>query len=145
MGMGMQLALACDIRVATNDAYFGVPVAKLGLMVDHWTLRRLTAAVGVGAARLMVLTAETLSADDAFRVGLTQVRGDHDAAMSIATRVGELAPLSISGSKHGLNLIEQAIDVPTYEAAFRAAWASDDLGEGQAAFAERRSPKFEGH
>jgi enoyl-CoA hydratase len=144
MGLGMQLALACDIRVASDDAYFGVPVAKLGLMVDHWTLRRLAAAVGIGTARLMVLTAEILSSDDAWRVGLTQVRGGLDAAEAIAARVTGLAPLSIAGSKLGLDLIERPTTHTAYDDAFRAAWASDDLAEGRRAFAERRAPDFTG-
>jgi len=144
MGLGMQLALACDIRVAADDAYFGVPVAKLGLMVDHWTLRRLAAAVGIGTARLMVLTAEILSSEDAWRVGLTQVRGGVDAAEVIAARVVELAPLSIAGSKLGLNLVERVVDDATYDEAFRTAWGSEDLAEGQRAFAERRAPRFSG-
>ena len=65
MGLGMQLALACDIRVATDDAYFGIPAGKLGLVVNHWTLQRLALNLGFGAARLMVLTAETFTSDDA--------------------------------------------------------------------------------
>ena len=51
MGLGMQLALACDIRVATDDAYFGIPAGKLGLVVNHWTLQRLAHFFGFGAAR----------------------------------------------------------------------------------------------
>ncbi len=51
MGLGMQLALACDVRVVNDDAAFAVPVAKLGLMVDHWTIERLTRYWGEGGAR----------------------------------------------------------------------------------------------
>ena len=72
MGLGMQLALACDIRVATDDAYFGIPAGKLGLVVNHWTLQRLALNLGFGAARLMVLTAETFTSDDARRLGFTR-------------------------------------------------------------------------
>lgn len=144
MGLGMQLALACDVRVATEDAYFGVPVAKLGLMVDHWTLQRLALTCGVGAARHMVLTAEVLDADDAWRVGFIQQWGGYDEARALADRVVDLAPLSIVGSKLGLNHLEARLSDPEYQAAFEIAWNSADLAEGRTAFAERRSPNFRG-
>ena len=144
MGLGMQLALGCDVRVATADARFGVPVAKLGLMVDHWTLRRLALAAGWGTARHMVLFAEVLEATDAHRLGLVQRIGDLAAAESLARRVTELAPLSIRGSKIGLNLAEPDVEPAAYRSAFEAAWASQDLVEGRAAFAERRTPTFRG-
>jgi len=144
MGLGMQLALACDIRVATDDAYFGIPAGKLGLVVNHWTLQRLALNLGFGAARLMVLTAETFTSDDAWRLGFTQVRGDLDAAVALARRSADLAPLSLQGSKIGLNLVERALDEPEFNAAFERAWNSADLAEGRLAFAERRSPVFKG-
>ena len=144
MGLGMQLALGCDVRIATDDARFGVPVAKLGLMVDHWTLRRLALAAGWGTARHMVLFAEVLDAADAHRVGLVQDIGDLGAAEVLARRVTELAPLSISGSKLGLNLAESDVEPAAYRSAFEAAWASEDLVEGRTAFGERRAPTFRG-
>jgi len=144
MGLGMQLALACDVRLATPDARFAVPVAKLGLMVDHWTLGRLAATFGPGAARHLVLTAEVLEAADAHRLGFVQQIGDLSAATKLAARVTSLAPLSVSGSKLGLNLLEVRHRDPAYEEAFGRAWASDDLVEGRRAFAERRSPLFRG-
>lgn len=145
LGLGMQLALACDVRVVADTARFGVPVAKLGLMVDHWTLDRLARFWGEGAARHMVLTAAVLDADDAWRLGFAQVRGGLDDAMTVATRATGLAPLSQSGSKQGLGV--EATDhraVSRYEAAFAQAWSSDDLAEGRAAFTERRGPRFTG-
>lgn len=144
MGLGMQLALACDVRVATDDAYFGIPAAKLGLIVNHWTLQRLALHLGHGAARLMVLTAATLDAEDAWRLGFIQVRGGIDAAIEIGERVGTLAPLSVSGTKIGLNLLERQLHEPAFEEAFRVAWTSEDLAEGQLAFSERRAPVFRG-
>lgn len=144
MGLGMQLALACDLRVATPDARFAVPVAKLGLMVDHWTLERLAASFGHGTARHLVLSAAVLDAADGHRLGFVQEIGDLGAARALAERIGTLAPLSIAGSKLGLNLLEHRPDTTSYHEAFRAAWQSDDLREGRAAFAERRAPHFEG-
>jgi len=144
MGLGMQLALACDLRVVTDDASFGVPVAKLGLMVDHWTLQRLADTWGPGAARHMVLAAQVLRAEDAWRLGFTQVRGDLAEAMALAARAAELAPLSVAGSKLGLDLLHRRLAEADYTAAFERAWASADLVEGRTAFAERRAPQFRG-
>lgn len=145
MGLGMQLAVASDLRVVTDDAKFAVPVAKLGLMVNHWTLERVTRFWGEGAARHMVLTGTVLTAEDAWRLGFTQVRGDLDAAIELAARAADLAPMTQAGSKlgfdaHGGNHAE----VARYEAAFAEAWSSDDLTEGRSAFRERRAPQFQG-
>jgi len=144
MGLGMQLALACDVRVVADDAKFAVPVAKLGLMVDHWTIDRLRRFWGEGAARLMTMTAAVLDAEDAWRLGFTQKRGDLAAAQAMAHSAVPLAPLSQAGSKTGF-AVHDGPTLAIYEAAFARAWASDDLREGRAAFTERRAPIFEGH
>ncbi len=143
MGLGMQLAVACDLRVATDDARFAVPVAKLGLMVNHWTLDRVARFFGEGAARAMVLTAAVLTAEDAWRLGFTQRRGDLAAAQELAAAAVPLAPLAQSGSKIGFDLPHGG-DLTAYDAAFATAWASEDLREGQLAFTERRRPQFHG-
>ncbi len=143
MGLGMQLAVACDLRVATDDARFAVPVAKLGLMVDRWTLDRLTRFLGEGAARRLVLTAAVLDADDAWRLGFIQGRGDLTVATEMAAAAVDLAPLAQAGSKVGFDAQTPA-DIDRYQAAFERAWASADLAEGQRAFRERRRPRFEG-
>ncbi|MFW5469873.1 enoyl-CoA hydratase [Knoellia sp. CPCC 206435] len=145
MGLGMQLAVACDLRVVGPDARFAVPVARLGLMVDHWTLERVTRFWGEGAARHMVLAGEVLTADDAWRLGFTQVRGDLDAALALAARAADLAPLTQAGSKLGFDARGgDPAEVGRYEAAFARAWSSDDLTEGRSAFRERRTPEFVG-
>ncbi|MBD5829786.1 MULTISPECIES: enoyl-CoA hydratase-related protein [Janibacter] len=143
MGLGMQLAVACDVRVATDDARYAVPVARLGLMVDHWTLERVARCWGEGAARHMVLTAAVLDADDAWRLGFVQRRGDLDDALELATSAARLAPLTQAGSKTGLDA-RTPDDLARYRDAFATAWASADLQEGRAAFADRRPPTFEG-
>jgi enoyl-CoA hydratase len=158
MGLGMQLALACDLRLATEDARFAVPVAKLGLMVDHWTVQRLALLAGHSTARWMVMTARPLTAERAHAVGLVHelVPGDEDgpgasvlrAADELAGQIASLAPLTLAGTKLGLDLLEReatAIDPDSrYLDAFHAAWASDDLVEGRRAFGERRPAEFEG-
>ena len=145
MGLGMQLALACDIRVVAADAKFAIPVAKLGLMVDHWTLDRAARLLGEAATRHLVLTAAVLDADDAWRLGFAQSRGGLAEAETLAERTASLAPLSQSGSKLGFEAAaDHASDLAAYRAAFQRAWASRDLAEGQRAFTERRPPVFEG-
>lgn len=159
MGLGAQIALSCDLRLATPDARFAVPVAKLGLMVDHWTVQRLALLAGHSTARWMLLTAEPVTATEAHRVGLVHrlvdVAEDDspgatvlDAAHQLASTVAALAPLSLAGSKLGLDLLQRhTADIDpegAYLAAFGAAWASDDLIEGRRAFGERRAPEFRG-
>lgn len=145
MGLGMQLALACDVRVVADDARFAVPVARLGLMVDHWTIDRLARFWGEGAARYLVLTAAVLDADDAWRLGFAQARGGLDDAVALAARTARLAPLTQAGSKTGFDSHhDNHAEVARYEAAFARAWRSDDLAEGRAAFSERREPRFGG-
>ncbi len=144
MGLGMQLALACDLRVVGETARFAVPVARLGLMVDHWTIERLSRFWGEGAARLMVLTGAVLDADDAWRLGFAQHRGTLTDAQALATRAASLAPLTQAGSKLGFDAHHDDAAVARYEAAFAEAWASEDLVEGRLAFSERREPSFRG-
>ena len=145
LGAGTQLAVACDLRVATPDAQFGIPAAKLGLMVDQWTVRRLVDVVGQGSARSMLLAADVLSGQRAFDLGLVQRLGSLDLAMEWAHHLATLAPLTIAGHKVGLNQCEDLSETtPDYRAAFEAAWGSADLQEGLASFRERRPPVFRG-
>ena len=145
LGAGTQLAIACDLRVATPTARFGIPAAKLGLMVDHWTVQRLALLAGHGPARSMLLAADVLSGDDAVRLGLAQRSGSLDDALAWATEIAALAPLTIRGHKIALNRLEADVGSdPAVAEAFSRAWASADLREGLAAFHERRSPAFRG-
>ncbi len=145
LGAGTQLAVACDLRTTTADATFGIPAAKLGLMVDLWTVQRLAALAGQGTARAMLLAADTVSGADAFRLGLAQRLGPVDDALAWADDVATKAPLTISGHKLMLNALDPALPVDAdVQAAFDRAWASADLVEGKAAFAERRAPVFRG-
>ena len=145
LGAGTQLAVACDLRVATADARFGIPAAKLGLTVDHWTVQRLALTAGTSTARAMLLAAETYDGTDAHRLGLVHRLGDLDAALAWAADIAALAPLTIAGHKLMLNRLEQPTGADEdVRAAAERAWGSRDLQEGIAAFRERRSPAFEG-
>ena len=158
MGLGMQLALSCDLRLATSEARFAVPVAKLGLMVDHWTVQRLALLAGHSTARWMVMTARPLTAERAYEVGLVHelvpvAAGGPGASVlaaadELAAQIATLAPLTLAGTKRGLDLLERdAAEIDPegdYLEAFTAAWGSDDLVEGRRAFGERRPAEFEG-
>jgi enoyl-CoA hydratase len=145
LGAGTQLAVACDLRVATPGAQFGIPAAKLGLAVDAGTSRRVALLAGQGAARAMLLAAEVLSGEDAHRLGLVQRLGGLDDALAWADEVAALAPLTIRAHKAALEGAG-ALDAagPEVEASIARAWASEDLREGLAAFRERRRPAFRG-
>ena len=144
MGGGVQLAIACDLRVADESARFAIPAGKLGLMVDHWTVARLVGMVGQSTARAMLLGGADLRIEEARQVGLVQREGSLDAALAWATEITELAPLSVLGHKVSLNATEDMAFDEEASAAFRRAWDSADLREGLDAFRGKRSPRFEG-
>jgi enoyl-CoA hydratase len=140
LGAGTQLAVACDLRVATYDAQFGIPAGKLGLMVDQWTIDRLVAVAGESPARAMLLAAEVYRGDTAHRLGFVHRLGAPADAWAWAEQIAALAPLTLGGHKVGLN----GAGEDAYGEGFRRAWASADLQEGMAAFRERRPPVFRG-
>ena len=145
LGAGTQLAVACDLRTTSAEATFGIPAAKLGLMVDLWTVQRLASLAGQGVARTMLLAAETVNGADALGLGLAQRLGGPDEAVAWATEIATKAPLTIAGHKRMLNALDATLPIDDeVAAAFDRAWASDDLVEGKAAFAERRTPVFRG-
>jgi len=141
LGAGTQLAGFCDLRVATPGARFGIPAAKLGLMVDAATVARVVALTGAGTARAMLLAAEVVDGERAHALGFVQRLGDLEDALAWAEEIAALAPLTIAG--HKLTL-ERPEDRDAVAAAFNRAWSSADLAEGRAAFAERRPPRFHG-
>jgi enoyl-CoA hydratase len=144
LGAGTQLAIACDLRVVAPDARFGIPAAKLGLMTDHWTAQRLALLAGPGPARAVLLACEELDAATSVRLGLANREGGLDATLEWAEAISRLAPLTIAGHKLALNRLDPRPSDPEVEAAFRRAWASDDLAEGQRARREKRAPDFQG-
>ncbi|HSL59430.1 MAG TPA: enoyl-CoA hydratase-related protein [Acidimicrobiales bacterium] len=145
LGLGTQLAISCDLRTATADAQMGIPAGRLGLMVDHETVARLSLLAGHGTAQAMLLGAEVVRGADAHRVGLVQRIGTVDDAREWASAIARLAPLAVGGHKVSLAAAARGDRAaPEARAAFDRAWASADLREGIAAFHERRPPAFEG-
>lgn len=144
LGAGLQLAVACDLRMATPDSRFGVPAARLGVVIDHASVQRVALLAGAGPARAMLLAAEELDGLAALRLGLVQRAGGRPEALAWAAEIAELAPLTVTAHKLALNrLVPRPADAEVNEAR-RQAWASADLAEGVAAFAQRRLPRFEG-
>lgn len=145
LGAGTQLAVACDLRVATAGASFGIPAAKLGLMVNHWTVQRVATLLGPSTARAVLLAAEVVDGEAAHRLGLVNRVGALPEAREWAEQIATLAPLTIAGHKLMLNKLEQA-PAPDDDvaAAFARAWQSEDFAEGLDAFKTRRTPTFRG-
>jgi enoyl-CoA hydratase len=151
IGAGMQLAVACDVRVAALGARLAIPGGKLGIHLSARNIWRLAQLVGQGAARDFLLAGRTVDAEEAMHLGLVQYV-DHDAlgsALALAGEIAASAPLTIRGHKQALNLVAEAqwlgegarAQIAEQEA---DAFASDDLQEGMAAFAEKRTPNFSG-
>jgi enoyl-CoA hydratase len=151
LGAGMQLAVACDLRVVAPHATFAIPAARLGVLLSAPNVARLAGLVGQAMARDILLSGRALDIDEAAEVGLVQRRAT-DAlagARELAEEIATLAPLSVAGHKRALNLVasgsamDDAARNELLELEARA-FSSEDLQEGLAAFAEKRSPRFEG-
>lgn len=140
LGAGLQVALACDLVVVAPTARFGIPAARLGLMVDPATALRLSGRIGPGRASALLLAADELDADGALAAGLAQRAGDPADAVAWARHIAGLAPLTVIGHKLALT----SADGAAISAAFDRVWASADREEGVRAFAERRPPRFQG-
>lgn len=145
LGAGTQLAVACDLRVATAGASFGIPAAKLGLMVNHWTVQRVATLLGPSTARAVLLAAEVVDGAQARQLGLVNREGSLPEALAWAEHIATLAPLTIAGHKLMLNKLDPALPQdPEVVAAFTQAWESEDFAEGLDAFRNRRTPTFRG-
>jgi len=144
LGAGTQLALACDVRVAMASARFGVPAAKLGLAVDHITMQQAVFMFGAAQARAMLLTSEEVNGQRAYDLGFVNRIGTLADAVAWANKIAALAPMTIAAHKLALNRLEPAPADQDVVDAIASAWASADLQEGRAAFAEKRAPKFKG-
>jgi enoyl-CoA hydratase/carnithine racemase len=145
IGAGLQLAMVCDLRVVSPDAYFQFPTSKYGLALDNWSIRRLTSLVGHGRARSMLLTAEKLTPEAALQTGMANRIGTLADAQKWAEEIAGLAPLALTHAKRVLN-DDGAYEEPSsaHKELFDKAWASEDVVEAQVARIQKRTPNFKG-
>lgn len=140
IGAGTQLSIACDLRVADETAAFAVPTALNGMAVDAWTIRTLADLGGHGAARRLMLAAETFDRSQALAAGLADRPGTLADAIAWAHEIAVLAPLTLAHNK----LILNGGSDSDIAASFDACWASDDVREAALARKEKRTPRFTG-
>lgn len=145
LGAGTQLAIACDLRVTTDASVFGIPAAKLGLVVDRWTVDRLAREFGASVARAMLLSAQIYTGAQLHAMGAVHRTGGLAEALAWADELAGLAPLTIAAHKLALEGLAPSPGVDElFERARVAAWDSADAEEGRTAFLEKRRANFEG-
>lgn len=150
LGAGLELAAACDLRLATRAARFGIPSARLGVTIGHGHVRRLVWAVGPSRALEMLLTARTLDASAALGAGLVhELAEDWDGLLAAASatcrRLGGLSPQSLRWAKAAVHrvLADPALAGIEDDAGLAIrAFDSAEFREGARAFLERRAPRF---
>jgi enoyl-CoA hydratase/carnithine racemase len=148
IGGGCEIALACDIRLAADDARFGITPAKLGIVYHFTSTRQLVAAVGSAWAKQILFSGDLIDASTALRIGL--VNEIHPAA-ELPERVAELAGtiasrarVSVHGAKQIVNRITvgQVAEDDDVRALYETAVLSEEYAEGVAAFLAKRAPNF---
>jgi enoyl-CoA hydratase len=149
---GCEIALTCDLLVASKGAKIGIREVKVGLFAAAGGVFRLPARVGYATAMEMALTGEPILAEKALDSGLlsevTEPGGALEAAIKLAERIAENAPLAVAASKTLVRAAAQGIDedslwemqIPLQKKVF----SSNDAKEGPVAFAEKRAPKWTG-
>lgn len=145
-GGGLELALACDIRIVTDAARFAMPEVKLGTVPGWGGTDRLPKLVGSARAKQMIFTGEPIVAEVAERWGLANevvsAASLGDRARALAEKIASNAPVAVQTAKQLITNPSSA----TLESLAAAVNAfSEDAKEGLAAFREKRPPKFEGH
>ncbi len=154
IGGGLELALACDLRVAQTGIKLGMPPAKLGLVYSHTGLRRFIDAIGAPRTRELFLLGSYIDAHTALEWGLVNRVSDatelETTALALASELANNAPLSQTGNKRVIEALltaesELPADVEQELIELRRdSFASGDLREGMRAFAERRAPRWRG-
>ncbi len=152
LGGGLELALACDLRVAGESTKLGAPEVNYGLMPAYGGTQRLPRLIGLAKAQELIFTGATLPAAEALRIGLVNkvvpAGQELRAARDWAHTIGQRAPVAVRAAKRAMR---EGIERPMADGLAREielfggeVLASDDLAEGISAFVERRPPKFQG-
>lgn len=151
LGGGCELAMACDVRIASDEAKFGQPEVNLGIIPGFAGTQRLSRLVGKGQAKMLIFSGEIIGAAEALRIGLADVvvaaEDLLDAAKSLARKMASKAPRAVAQAKLAVNKgIEMDSELAyTFEAeAFGMCFTTDDQREGMQAFLEKRKPAFTG-
>ena len=150
LGGGCELAMACHLRIASENASFGQPEVNLGIIPGYGGTQRLPRLVGHGIAMELVLTGARISAERAYEIGLVNkvVPQEEllDAAKEMIRTIASKAPLAVGMALEALRVADLPLrDGLRHEAAlFGQACATDDFKEGVAAFLERRKADFQG-
>jgi enoyl-CoA hydratase len=151
LGGGCELAMACTLRIASENARFAQPEVKLGIVPGYAGTQRLPRLVGKGRALEIILTGEQLSAEEAYRIGLVnQIASLKDlmaAAESVARRIMSNAPLAV---RFAMEAVNHGMEMPRVEgelleaSLFALCCTTADMKEGTRAFLEKRPAKFVG-
>ena len=152
LGGGCELAMACDMIVAAEDATFGQPEILIGVMPGAGGTQRLTRAIGKARAMELILTGRSLSAREAESRGLVTrivpAEATVDAALELAASVATMPPRAVRAAKAAiLDAGERSLSdgLARERAAFFGLFDTDDQAEGMAAFTEKRPPVWSGH
>lgn len=154
VGAGLELAVTCDLRIATDTAKLGVTPAKLGIFYHPDGVRKFLNLVGIAHTKELFYTGRLIDAQRAKEIGLVDnivPTGElASATYKLANEIAENAPLTVSGVKFTISRLLSyqklsAEDEAELQRLRTQATLSDDLKEGQKAFSEKRKPKFTGH
>lgn len=152
LSAGLELAMVCDLRIASQKAKFGFPEVKVGVIPGGGGTQRLSRLVGYGKAKELILTGGIISAEEAFSIGLINRAVPEEELMqevfSMATRLLETGPLAIGFAKECINMsCETGVTagVEFEKNMFGVCFATQDQKEGMEAFVEKRKPNFNGN
>jgi enoyl-CoA hydratase len=151
LGGGNELVMSCDIIIASETATFGQPEVNVGIMPGAGGTQRLTRAVGKYRSMEMILTGRSISAEEAFRIGLVNkivpVESLMDEAKKIAREIASKPPISVRAAKEAIVRAQDTtleVGLEFERRAFYLLFATEDGKEGMKAFLEKRKPVFKG-